>query len=155
MVWRDDDFPHTLRVHPDEPNPPPRPSHPVPRQKWTFFSLVLLTCEHSEHVDAHVVPFSHHLSPGKPEAAPLPVFLSSVCLRFAVCGLLVDRGELLAEERLHVRPDLVGFCPGECMQHTFTPGGGDRRQFFTMWDADVHREYEKMCWRAEKIIELC
>lgn len=30
------------------------------------------------------------------------------------------------EERLHVRPDLVGFCPRERLKHTFTPGGGNR-----------------------------
>lgn len=117
MVWKDDDFPHTLRVHPDGWSECP------PASGVNFFLTVASDCEHSEHVDAHVVPFSHHLSPGKPEAGLLPFFLSSVCL-FVVCGLLVDRGELLAQERLHVRPDLVGFCPGEGIQHTFTPGGG-------------------------------
>lgn len=71
MVWRDDDFPHT--VHPDG------------RSEWTFFLTAASDCEHSEHVDAHVVPFSHHLSPGKPEAGPLPFFLSSVCL-FLLCA---------------------------------------------------------------------
>lgn len=36
-----------------------------------------------------------------------------------------DGGQFHVEERLHVRPDLVGFCPGECLKHTFTPGGGN------------------------------
>lgn len=99
----------------------------APPSEMNFFLTVA-----SEHVDAHVVPFSHHPSPGKPEAVPLPVFLSSVCLLFVVCGLLVDGGELPAQEGLHVRPDLVGFCPGEGIQHTFTPVGGGRRQFFTI-----------------------
>lgn len=36
---------------------------------------------------------------------------------------VVDGGELSVEERLDVRPDLVGFCPGERLQHAFTPGG--------------------------------
>lgn len=148
-MWGDDDFPHTLRVHPDGWSE----WHP-PHSEVNFFLTVASDREHSEHVSAHVVPFSHHLSPGKPEAGPLPFFLSSVCLLFVVCSLLVDGGELPAKERLHVRPDLVGFCPGEGVQHTFTPGGGDRRQLFTMWPADVHRDYEKMCWRAEKITEL-
>lgn len=38
-------------------------------------------------------------------------------------GSLAGGGEFYAEESLHVWPDLVGFCPRECVEHTFTPGG--------------------------------
>lgn len=35
---------------------------------------------------------------------------------------LPDGGDFLVEECLNVRPDLVGFCPRECLKHAFTPG---------------------------------
>lgn len=40
---------------------------------------------------------------------------------------LLDGGEFPVEECLDVRPDLVGFCPGERLKHTFTPGGENGR----------------------------
>lgn len=36
---------------------------------------------------------------------------------------LSDGGHFPVEERLDVRPHLVGFCPRERLQHSFTPGG--------------------------------
>lgn len=40
---------------------------------------------------------------------------------------LLDGGEFLVEECLDVGPDLVGFCPRERLEHTFTPGGENSR----------------------------
>lgn len=40
---------------------------------------------------------------------------------------LSDGGEFPVEECLDVRPDLVGFCPRERLEHTFTPGGENGR----------------------------
>lgn len=67
----------------------------------------------------------HPSSPGKP--SPLPGFpnplIPSLVRRLDALPVLFEGGELPAEELLHVGPDLVGFRPGEGLQHTFTPAG--------------------------------
>lgn len=55
---------------------------------------------------------------------PSRAFLFRTFLR----DVLVDGGEFSVEESLDMRPDLVGFCPREGLQHTFTPAGGGKKK---------------------------